>query len=48
MENWYTENANYKIDKPLSSNFRMEEREKNSCRTWKQGDGRTVNHVKTF
>ena len=35
--------TNYKIDQPFTSNFSVEEGEKNSSRTWKHGAGRTVN-----
>ena len=35
--------TNYKIDQPFTSNFSVEEGEKNSGCTWKHGAGRTVN-----
>ena len=35
--------TNYKIDQPFTSNFSVEEGEKNSSCTWKHGAGRTVN-----
>ena len=36
------------IDQPFTSNFSVEEGEKNSSRTWKHGAGGTVNHVEAF
>ena len=40
--------TNYKINQPFTSNFSVEEGEKNSSRTWNHGAGRIVNHVETF
>ena len=35
--------TNYKINQPFTSNFSVEEGEKNSSRTWNHGAGRIVN-----
>ena len=40
--------TNYKINQPFTSDFSMEEGEKNSSRTWNHGAGRIVSHVETF
>ena len=40
--------TNYKINQPLTSDFSVEEGEKNSNRTWNHGAGRIVNHVETI
>ena len=39
---------NYKINQPFTSDFSVEEGEKNSSRTWNHGAGRIVNNVETF
>ena len=40
--------TNYKINQPFTSDFSVEEGEKNSSHTWNHGAGRIVNHVETF
>ena len=40
--------TNYKINQPFTSDFSVEEGEKNSSRTWNHGSGRIVNQVETF
>ena len=40
--------TNYTINQPFTSDFSVEEGEKNSSRTWNHRTGRIVNHVETF
>ena len=40
--------TNYKVNQPFTSNFSVEEGEKNSSCTWKHKASSTVNNVETF